>query len=148
MPLVEIWDLPICFWLPHLWHISYPAVLHDRCPVKCPAPASMPLCSHAHSLESSAFNSLPSNHCLPLLKTPCTPTLGPIRFLREPFVYLMLNPYHVIWKDPFVYVFLLKFDLEGLSLVVQRLRLFTSIAGSTRSIPGWRAKIPHAAKCG
>ena len=62
-------------------------------------------------------------------------------------VYLMLNPYHVIWKDLFVYVFLLKFDLEGLSLVVWWLRLCTSMAGDAGSIPGWRAKIPHAAKC-
>ena len=66
----------------------------------------------------------------------------------ELFVGLMLNPYHVIWKDLFVYVFLLKFDLEGLSLVARWLRLCTSTAGGTGSIPGWRAKILHAAKCG
>ena len=32
----------------------------------------------------------------------------------------------------------------GISLVVQWLRLCTSTAGGTGSIPGWTAKIPHA----
>ena len=36
----------------------------------------------------------------------------------------------------------------GTSLVVRGLRLLTSTAGDTGSIPGWAMKIPHAVQCG
>ena len=39
-------------------------------------------------------------------------------------------------------------ELEGTSLVVQRLRLHACNAGGTGSIPGREAKIPHATRCG
>ena len=34
------------------------------------------------------------------------------------------------------------------SLVIQWLRLHTSVAGDTGSIPDWGTKIPNAAQCG
>ena len=37
---------------------------------------------------------------------------------------------------------------KGTSLAVQCLRICTSTAGGTGSIPGWGTKVPHAVWCG
>ena len=42
----------------------------------------------------------------------------------------------------------IKTNEQGISLVVQRLRLQASNAGGVGSIPGQGTKIPHAVQCG
>ena len=47
-------------------------------------------------------------------------------------------------KSPLLhYISIIKKNCPGTSLLVQWLRLCTSIAGGVRSIPGWESKILH-----
>ena len=48
---------------------------------------------------------------------------------------------------PKINVTYLTLDVDGTSLVIQWLRLYTPTAGGMGLIPGWGTKIPHAMQC-